>query len=214
MLSGFLRRNPRPLKWALLPVLIHPALFYSEEAQAFEHRHGVGIGYQSGHIRTEESGSFHFRSVPLAYLGRFGGDFGAEIRIATLFPLRARQEEFVFAPRAEYDRTQQYDALIAPNYRFDEIADWLIEVGLGPHFHFVRFQSTEYVEWSSAALGAGASATARRPISEAFWGAHGEFGLRGDLSYDFIDLSRGGHMNGGAQAQLLVFLGFALGVAR
>lgn len=120
----------------------------------------------------------------------------------------------MFAPRAEYDRTGQYDALVAPTYRFSEIMNWQLEAGLGPHFHYVRFQSTEFVEWSSAALGAGASVTGRTPISEEFWNGHGELGVRGDLSYDFIDLSRGGHMNGGVQAQLLVFVGVAVGAMR
>jgi hypothetical protein len=104
-----------------------------------------------------------------------------------------------------------YDALLAPSYRFSEFGKWSVETGLGPHFHYVRFQSTEYVEWSSAAVGLGASATGRTRVTEVFRGAHGEVGARGELSYDFIDLSRGGHMNGGIQAQLLIFAGIALG---
>lgn len=187
------------------------ALVLPSSALAFEHRHSVGIGYQSGHIATEEAGVFHFRSFPVSYLGRLGGPIGVELRVATLFPLRARQENVAFAPRAEYDRTQQYDALVAPTYRFSKLVGWEIEAGLGPHFHYVRFQSTEYVEWSSAAMGLGTSATGRTPISEEFWGGHGELGIRGDISYDFIDLSRGGHMNGAVQAQFLVFVGWAMG---
>ncbi len=202
------------IKCTLRWVLLSSVFLVSGRAHAFEHRHSVGIGYQSGHIATDEAGSFHFRSFPLAYLGRFGGPIGAELRIATLFPLRARQEDIAFAPRAEYDRTQQYDALVAANYRFSEILGWELESGLGPHFHYVRFQSTEYVEWSSAAMGLGISTTGRTPISEEFWGGHGELGVRGDISYDFIDLSRGGHMNGAVQAQLLVLVGFAMGTER
>lgn len=195
--------------------LVAPAiLLCCGQAEAFEHRHDLGIGFQSGHVATEDAGSFHFRSFPVAYLGRLGGDLGVEMRLAALFPLRARQEDVKFAPRAEYDRTEQYDALIAPNYRFTEIANFQIEAGLGPHFHYVRFQSTEYVEWSSAALGAGASATGRTALTDEFRAGHGEFGLRGDLSYDFIDLSRGGQMNAGVQAQLLVFVGWAMGAGR
>lgn len=204
----------RPAAWVHLLSLVQLVVLHCGRVQALEHRHGVGIGYQSGHIRAEEAGSFHFRSFPLAYLGRYGGDLGAEVRIATLFPLRVRQEDLAFSPRAEYDRTQQYDALVAPNYRFREIGNWHFDAGLGPHFHYVRFQSTEYVEWSSAALGAGASFTGRTSISDSVLGGHGEFGARGDLSYDFIDLSRGGHMNGGVQAQLLVFIGVSLGASR
>ncbi len=183
-------------------------------AAAFEQRHAIGVGYQAGVISAEDAGAFHFRSFPVGYLGRLGGRYGAELRIATLFPLRARQEDIAFAPRSEYDQTQQWDALLAPNYRFTRLGAWDLDAGLGPHFHYVRFQSTKYVEWSSAALGLGASATGRTPISEDFWGGHGELGARGDLSYDFIDLSRGGAMKGGVQAQFLVFVGWTMGAPR
>lgn len=159
-------------------------------------------------------GGFHFRSLPISYVGRLGGDVGVDLRLAALVPLRARQEDLKFAPKKEYDRTEQYDALLGPTYRFADLWGWQMDAGLGPHFHYVRFQSTEYVEWSSAALGLGAFTTARTPITKEFSAGRAEFGARGDLSYDFIDLSRGGHMNGGIQAEFLLFLGFAMGAKR
>ena len=204
------------LHWVtrLFLVIAPPVLAWVRPADAFEHHHSVGIGYQSGHLATDEAGSFHFRSFPVSYLGRYGGDWAAELRLSTLFPLRARQGDLAFSPRAKYDRTQQYDALLAPNYCFSEVSGFDIDTSLGAHFHFVRFQSTEYVEWSSAALGVAAGATARTPLSEEFWGGHGELAVRGDLAYDFIDLSRGGHLNGGVQAAFFVYVGWAMGGRR
>ena len=178
---------------------------------AFEHRHGVGAGYHSAHISAREKESFHFRSFPLSYAGRYGGDIGAELRVASLFPLRARQGVLTFSPRAEYDRAQQFDALLAPNVRFSRLFAREIDSGFGAHFHYARLRSTEYVEWSSAALGLGASVAARTPLSQEFWAGHGELSVLGLLAYDFIDLSRGGHMTGGVVAQVLVTVGYAMG---
>lgn len=214
VIPSFSRQTPSCLGGAIAALLAQSFVLCVSEAKAVEHRHDLGVGYQSGHINGEDAGSFHFRSLPVSYLGRLGGDLGVEIRIAALVPLRARQEDVKFAPRKEYERTQQYDALVGPSYRLTEFLNWKIDAGLGPHFHYVRFQSTEYVEWSSAALGLGASTTGRTPITKELPAGHGEFGVRGDFSYDFIDLSRGGHMNGGLQAQVLLFVGWAMGGKR
>jgi hypothetical protein len=184
------------------------------ESQAFEHRHGVGVGYQSVHISAKETESFHLRSFPLSYAGRYGGTVGAELRVATLFPLRARQGELKFSPRAEYEHAQQFDAFLAPNLRFSKVFAWQLDSGLGAHLQYVRFRSTEYVEWSTGALGLGASAGARTPLSQEFWAGHGELSVLGHLAYDFIDLSRGGHMTGGVVAQVLVTVGYALGTQK
>lgn len=190
------------------------ALLLPRTTLAFEHRNSVGIGYQSGHIATDSAGSFHFRSFPLSFAGRYGGDWAAQLRMSLLFPLRARQGDEAFSPRAEYDKTQQYDAFLAPNFRFTRLLGWEIDAGLGAHFHFVRFRSTHYVEWSSAAMGMGLSAAGRTPLSEEFWGGHGELGLHGDINYDFIDFSRGGDLTGGVQAQFHVSVGWAMGTAQ
>lgn len=214
MLPSFSRRSPRQVSEGITALLASSVFFFCGEAKAFEHRHNLGIGYQSGHIQAEGVGRFHFRSLPISYLARLGGDLGVELRLAALVPLRARQEDVKFAPRKEYERTESYDALVGPSYRFAELSTWQMDAGIGPHFHYVRFQSTEYVEWSSAAFGLGASTTGRSPLTKEFSTGRGEFGVRGDLSYDFIDLSRGGQMNGGIQAQVLLFLGWAMGAKR
>lgn len=179
-------------------------------ASAFEHHHALGIGYHSGHIASDTSGSFHFRSFPVSYVGRLGGDWAAHLRVAMLFPLRARQGALTFSPAAEYDRTQVWDSLVGATHRFTRVLGFELETGAGAHFHYVRYQSTTYVEWSSAALGLGLSANARRSILPELWGRP-EMGVGADLSYDFIDLSRGGDLSGGVQGQLLVFLGGAWG---
>lgn len=190
------------------------SIFFAEPLLAFEHRHGVGVGYQSVHISAREADSFHLRSFPLSYTGRYGGTIGAELRIATLFPLRARQGDLKFSPRAEYEGAQQFDAFLAPNVRFSRVLAWEIDSGLGAHFHYARFRSTEYVEWSTGAFGLGASAAARTPLSQEFWAGHGELSVLGHLAYDFVDLSRGGHMTGGVVAQVLVTVGYALGTRK
>lgn len=187
-------------------VVLSVAALAPSRAQAFEHRHAVGVGYHSGHVFSETAGGFHFRSFPVSYVARLGGDWAALVRVSALFPLRARQEDLTFSPRSEYERTQQWDALCGATFRFTQIAGFDVDAGLGAHFHYARFQSTTYVEWSTAALGLGLGAGVRRAILPEVWGRP-EVGLLGDLSYDFIDLSRGGDMAGGVQGQLLVSLG-------
>jgi hypothetical protein len=126
--------------------------------------------------------------------------------VAALFPLRARQGSLTFSPRAEYERTQAWDSLLGATHRFTEVLGFDLDAGAGAHFHYVRYQSTTYVEWSSAALGLGLGAGARRSVLPEVWGRP-EVGLNADLSYDFLDLSRGGDLSGGVQGQLLVFVG-------
>lgn len=178
-----------------------------------ENRHGVGIGFQSSHIATDSAGSFGIRSFPVSYTGRYGGEWAAQVRLSVFFPLRANQDDISFSPRAEYDGTQQFDTFVAPNLRFTEVYGWDIDSGLGAHFHYVRFHSTRYVEWSSAAMGLGIATSARTPIGKEFWNGRGELGVHGDLSYDFIDLSRGGDLTGAVQGQLMVSISWAMGLA-
>lgn len=187
------------------------SFFAAAESQAFEHRHAAGVGYQFAHVQSKTQGGYGLGSLPISYLGRYGGDWAALLRLSVLVPLRASDGENSFSPSSEYERTQAYDSLLAANYRFGEWWGWHAEAGLGPHFNFTRFQSPEYVEWSTASLGVGALWGARRFVGTGFWGGRPEVGLQLDFSFDFIDLAHGGDFASGLQGQALVSVGWAMG---
>lgn len=186
-------------------------LLSPREVHAFEHHHALGSGYHWGNISSETAGGFHLRSVPVTYLGRYGGTWAAALRMGPLFPLRARQGDLKFSPRAEYEQTEQWDAFLGASRRFSDLGGFLLDAALGAHMNYVRFRSNTYVEWSSAAAGLGLGASARRRLTTGLWGSQVEWGGSFDLSYDFIDLSRGGDLQGAVQSQSLLFVGVAWG---
>lgn len=193
-------------------LLLFVWVFFSpKELHAFEHHHAVGSGYHWGNISSETAGAFHLRSVPVSYLGRYGGTWAAFVRMGPLFPLRARQGERKFSPRAEYEQTEQWDAFLGVSRRFSDTLGFELDAAFGAHVNYVRFRSPTYVEWSSAALGLGLGAAARRRLATGLWGSRIEWGGSFDLSYDFIDLSRGGDLRGAVQSQTVLFLGAAWG---
>lgn len=187
------------------------SFFAAANGSAFEHRHAAGVGYQFAHVQSKTQGGYGLGSLPISYLGRYGGEWAALFRLSVLVPLRASDGENSFSPASEYERTQAYDSLLAANYRFTEWSGWHVEAGLGPHFNFTRFQDPEYVEWSSASLGLGAMWGARRFVGTSFWGGRPELGLQLDFSFDFIDLAHGGDFAAGLQGQALVSVGWAMG---
>jgi hypothetical protein len=182
-----------------------------QSARAFEHHHALGVGYQSGHISSETAGAFHLRALPFSYVGRYGGGWAALVRLSALLPLRARQGELKFAPRAEYNETEEWDSFVGVARRFPGPMGFDLDAALGAHFHYVRFRSQTYVEWSAAASGLGLGATARRVLFPRLWGGRGEWGAAVDMNYDFIDISRGGDLRSGVQVQCLAFVGWAWG---
>lgn len=214
LILKFFTSPRRPREIVLATPLLVTQLFSIQEASAFEHRHGLGVGYQFGHVSAESGDSYNLQSLPLSYLGRYGDDWAAMTRLSLLIPLQASDGEQSFLPQSEYDRTRAFDIILGPNYRFTQIGEWTLEAGFGPHFNYTRFQSTEYVEWTNAALGLAGSWGARRKWGTGFSGGMPEVGVQLDVSYDFIDLAHGGDLGSGLQGQALVSLGWALGVTR
>ena len=206
-LSERFRGRPRFLIFALLA----GSLLSIPEASAFEHHHGLGVGYQFGHVAAESGGSYVLHSLPMSYVGRYGGDFAGMTRLSVLIPLRASDGVQSFTPQSEYDRTQAFDFILGANYRFTEIWDWTLEAGFGPHMNYTRLQSTQYVEWTNVALGLAGLCAARRNWGAGFWGGVPEIGVQLDFSYDFIDLAHGGDLNSGVQGQALVLIGWVMG---
>jgi hypothetical protein len=184
------------------------------QAGAFEHRHGLGIGYQFAHVGSDSGGSYQLQSLPISYVGRYGGDFAAMTRVGLLVPLSASDGGHSFSPQAEYDRTRAFDVFVGPNYRFTKIWGWSLDAGLGPHINYTRFQSTQYVEWTNAAVGLAAACGARTPLGAGFWGGVPEVGVQVDFSYDFIDLAHGGDLSAGVAGQALVSLSWAMGTQK
>ncbi len=198
----------------LIAALWASSLSSIQEAGAFEHHHGLGVGYQFGHVAAESGGSYDLHSLPISYVGRYGGNWAAMTRLSVLIPLRASDGVQSFMPQSEYDRTQAFDFILGANYRLTEIWDWTLEAGFGPHMNYTRFQSTQYVEWTNAALGLAGVCGARRSWGAGFLGGVPEVGIQLDFSYDFIDLAHGGDLSSGIQGQALVSLGWVMGGER
>gem|GEM_PF-2318882 len=175
-------------------------------AEAFEHRHALGAGYQFGYISAKSGGRYDLRSFPVSYIGRYGGDWAGAFRLSALVPLRASSGDQSFSPSDEYDSTQAYDAVTGLSRRFSEVYGFKIDALLGVHFH--------YVEWSSSAIGVAAGANARHPIGAGFWGGRPEVGVHLELAYDAIDLSHGGDLGSGIQGQAQVSVGWLMGEDR
>ena len=131
--------------------------------------------------------------------------------MSVLFPLHATDGVSAFSPPQEYDRVRSFDALVAVNYRFLRLSTWAFDGSLGPHVHFTRLRSSQYVEWTSGSMGLGVSAAMRRVLLQPLGAGLLEWGAHFDLSYDFVDFSHGGDLGAVLSAAVSLSVAFAGG---
>lgn len=189
-------------------------LLWSPSSAAFEHRHALGTGYHFSHVASDQERGFSFHSFPVTYVGRYGGDWAAGLRLSYFVPVHAQQASVGINPREQYDSTLGLDALLGPNYRLSLVPGWMLDVTVGVHANYLQLLSDRFVEWSSATMGLGSQVGIRHRIDTDIGGAVPELGVHGDINVDFIDFSRGGDLKVGVQTQWIATVGWSWGAGR
>jgi hypothetical protein len=203
-------RYPWPVA-CLSAAVVLLVMLPAHDAVALEHRHGARIGYQVDRFTADSAGPFVFHSPALSYEGRYGSDWAGALRMSVLFPIHATDGVSTFSPPKEYDSVRSLDALLAVNHRFLRLSGWAFDGSLGPHVHFTRLRSSDYVEWTSSSMGLGLSAAVRRLLLQPLGAGLLEWGAHFDLSYDFVDFSHGGDLSGVLSAAASLSVAFAGG---